>query len=265
MPASPDIRYYYINCAHACERRDSAEQQAQAFGLPLERIEAIRGRDLQPQDYAKLGYQAKQRQREMPVALTPNEHGCVQSHLKALRTFMASGADYAVVLEDDFVLERHFKEGIGWLTQKTSGWEVCKLFSTSKQKPYPHTAFPGIKFKLAHPTKITCASTAFLYTRQGAGLVLESFKGYELPFDTQLGRYLLTRHIPYCSISPVLVGLMENSEETSCINESSSRLALKGTKRSFSQYLTHRWRVFTLACAKAYMHWHMGKRLQIHP
>lgn len=267
MPASPDIRYYYINCAHADQRRDSAEQQAQAFGLPLERIEAIRGRDFQPQDYAKLGYRAERRQREMPVGLTPNEHGCLQSHLKTLKTFLDSdsGAGYAVVLEDDFVLEDHFKEGIGWLTQKTSGWEICKLFSKGKQTPYPLTPPSGIKFRLVHPDKITCASTAFLYTRKGARLVLESFKNYEFPFDTQLGRNLLTRPIPYCSISPALVGLMDNAEETSCINESDSRLSLKGTKRSFSQYLTHRWRIFTLACAKLSMRWRMGKRLRIHP
>ncbi len=145
MPASPDIRYYYINCAHAFERRDSAEQQARAFGLPLERIEAIRGKDLQPQDYAKLGYQAKQRQREMPVGLTPNEHACIQSHLKALKTFLDSGSRYGVVLEDDFVLEGNFMEGLGWLTQKTSGWEVCKLFSSGKSKLYPIVPPPRYK------------------------------------------------------------------------------------------------------------------------
>ncbi len=88
---------------------------------------------------------------------------------------------------------------------------------------------------------------------------------YELPFDTQLGRTLLTRAIPYCSIRPALVGLMGNAAETSCIDESESRLEKKGAKRNFSQYLTHRWRIFTLACSKVSMRWQMGRKLRIHP
>lgn len=92
-------------------------------------------------------------------------------------------------------------------------------------------------------------------------MVLESFKEYDQAFDTQLGRNLLLRRIPFCSIQPLLVHLLPDAAASSCINESCSRLDYAGTKRSLSQYLVHRWRIFQVACAKRFMkHW-MGRKL----
>lgn len=144
MSTLPSTRYYYINLDRAQERRRSAEQQAKDFGLHLERIEAIHGSDLSPEIVQSLGFKEKKRLREHAAPLTMNEHGCLHSHLKTLRAFLETDADFGVVLEDDFVLADDFAEGMAWLTQKTGGWEVCKLSGGGSLKPYLHIPPPGV-------------------------------------------------------------------------------------------------------------------------
>ncbi len=58
----------------------------------------IKGADLATKDYFELAVKG----RSQP--LSPGEVGCTLSHLEALKQFLASGDDYALILEDDAIL-----------------------------------------------------------------------------------------------------------------------------------------------------------------
>ena len=161
MSPSPDIRYYYINLERATERREAAEAQAEKFGIELQRIEAVAGKDL---DITALpAYDSKRRLSEFAAELSPNQHACIMSHLKALQTFVDSGAEYGVIMEDDLQLHPQFNEGIAWLTQHTSGWEALKLW-TGDGKIYPlHSPMENCPWSIVFPKKLPWVAVRFIH------------------------------------------------------------------------------------------------------
>lgn len=86
--------FYCINLKDSIDRRKTAESTAKLFGINLEFVEAIQGKDRLPEAkwYKK----------------TAGELGCMLSHLKALDVFVKSGHQTAIIFEDDFELHEHF-------------------------------------------------------------------------------------------------------------------------------------------------------------
>lgn len=62
----------------------------------------IKGDDLTVKEYFELGVVGHKK------ALTPGELGCTLSHLKALKNFLASSDEYAIVFEDDAIQDCDF-------------------------------------------------------------------------------------------------------------------------------------------------------------
>lgn len=257
-----EIRYFYINLDRASDRRASAERQAARFGITMERIEAVKGSDLTPDDLKR--YDRQGGKKYYTKELLPNECACIESHRKALRVFLKSGADYGVILEDDFELSPDFNEGIAWLTQQTKGWEMCKLWS-GYGKLYPlHRPING-KFNLVLPRK-KCVSLAYIYTARGAKRILECFKTYRFPFDSQLAWYYTMHDIPMCAISPSIVTVSSlgfNSTIGGNGNIGTDE-RLKGIEaRSFAVYLRHRFAVSRYAWKRLLQIRKMKKRIRI--
>src|ERR1700749_1654370 len=98
------MRIILINLARAADRRRSMERQFSALGLDFERLEAIDGRSLAPEDRALVD-DAKRR-RITPYPLSDNEIGCWLSHRRALQE--ASAGDLTAVIEDDAELTPEF-------------------------------------------------------------------------------------------------------------------------------------------------------------
>lgn len=258
-----EVKYFYINLEHSTDRRTSAERQATQFGITLERIEAVKGSDLTAEDFKR--YDRKRGKKYYTSELTPNECACIESHLKALRAFLASGADYGVILEDDFELSPDFNEGIAWLTQRTSGWELCKLWS-SRSKNYPlHPPTAG-KFNLILPRK-KCVSLSYIYTVAGAKRILENFATYWLPFDAQIAWYYTMRDIPMCAVSPSIVNISTLGAISTIGNgvfEADERRENRAA-RSLFVYLRHRFSVWKFAWKRLFQIRKMKKRIKINP
>lgn len=265
MSTQPDIRYYYINLERATERREEAEKQAAAFGIHLERIDAVAGKDL---DIASLpAYDSKRRLSEFAAELSPNQHACIMSHLKALQTFVDSGATYGVIMEDDLQLHPQFNEGIAWLIGHTSGWKALKLW-TGDGKIYPlHKPLKDCPWQIVFPKKLPWVAVGNIYTREGAMGVLNGFKRYWLGYDAQWAwATLITENIPCCGISPSLVVSSDPKNEKSTIDaEANSRVAAfakQKKEQTWKQYIFHRLCVWTMACGKLRMRARMKSLLK---
>lgn len=261
MEAHPNIQYYYINLERSVDRREATEKMAADFGIKLQRIDAIAGQDL---DIPSLvAYDRKRRLSEYAAELSNNEHACIMSHLKALQTFVDSGAEYGVIMEDDLQLHPQFNEGIAWLTQKTSGWEALKLW-TGDGKIYPlYRKEDDSPWEIVFPKKLPWGAMGNIYTRKGAQRILEGFQRYWLGYDAQWAWVtLIEKNIPCCGISPSLVVTYDPKNEKSTIDaEKNSRVAAYAKQRkeqTWKQYLFHRLCVWTMACGK----WRMRQKMK---
>lgn len=264
MEGGSQVCYYFINLDGADERREAAEQQGRQFGLPLCRVPASRGDDA----YPAARYDRVRRHKEYVNDLLPGEHGCTLSHLKVLQRFMQEEGEYAVILEDDFVLHPEFHDGIRWLTEKTTGWEVVKLF-TDEGKLYPlHSPGENCPWSLVFPKTLPWVSVGTLYTRKGAQAVLDSFARYWLPFDVQLAWNLLSLKVPVCGIAPGLVRTADAGNEASTIGTKEERNAITykaKAERSLMQRLWYRLAIWKMSRGKTRMRAMMKKRIRIEP
>lgn len=87
------------------------------------KVFGVIGKQLDVCDYFKLGVLGKVK------ALTPGELGCTLSHLAALKDFLASGDDYAVIFEDD-AIERFYVD-FEQIEQEISGMNLTNCFFLS--------------------------------------------------------------------------------------------------------------------------------------
>ena len=86
---------YYINAASAVRRRAHLEARLAELSLAFQRIEAV------TPDGIDSRLKAKHCDRRQFRWLTESELACSLSHIKALKTFLDSGEDVGLILEDD--------------------------------------------------------------------------------------------------------------------------------------------------------------------
>ena len=276
-----DVAFYYINLDRSVDRKKAAEQQAAMHGIDLQRIAAVDGRALKEEDLT--AYARSKRKLEYRTDLSPGEHACILSHLKTLRLFLETDKQYAVILEDDFVLNPKFTDGINWLIHKTSGWEALKLY-TEDGKIYHlnKKSDSDAAWELIFPKKIPWVSVGNIYTRQAAQTVLQSFKQYWMGFDTQLAWFLLTQKVPFAGISPSLVSTSDPDNQDSTIDDGGNRYeaapilpstpestaansATANTKNKLTmrQYVQHRLNVWRMAYSKWMMRLILKSKLSV--
>ncbi len=194
-----EIAYYCINLPRAHERRRQIEQLAEQAKLHLRFVEGIEGSTIQA-DKAR-GYQRTRRLSYL-TDLVPNEFGCIESHRRALQTFLADAADYGVILEDDaeFVTDIHVR--LQSLCQSISGFDILKL-DLSAKKGFTIGNQDGLE--VYAPFKPGVGAIGLLYTRSTAQKVLASLDSYRHPFDTHLGYVCCDQGLRVVAVHPALV------------------------------------------------------------
>lgn len=254
-----DLKIYYINLDRATERRASMEEQIQRLGLEVTRVPATSVENLDPEMNA--WYDVELRRREYSYDLRPAEHACLQSHMRTLKMFLESDASYAIVLEDDSELTEKFVEGVKYLLERTSGWEIVRLQSDLRKYDTLLGPRKGAPCELVLPRKPLCASTALMYNRRGAERLVKAFHHYATAFDTHMGRTALLEGIPLCATLPNLVEL---GPELNAISSIGDRASMKREHRnSLRQYLNHRLMVARLSARKKAMKRLMRRVLRI--
>lgn len=261
---APSILYLAINLPWSEKRREQVLAEGRKFGIDIQLVPAIAGRNLTEEDLSH--YDRKARERAYPFDLTPNEIACTLSHRKALKTFLDSEADFGVVLEDDVLLQPHFNEGIAWLTQKLHGWQIAKLYSgDGKLFSVGMDKVEDSPVRPVFPKKIMWVSVGYLYTREGAQRLLEGLEHFWLSADAQIAQIMLSRRIPVVSTEPGLVLTSDPFNEFSDIDADTSASRLSPTrKRSLRQYITYRLSVWAIALGKIRMRRLLRRVLHLH-
>ncbi|MDE2435370.1 MAG: glycosyltransferase family 25 protein [Sphingomonadales bacterium] len=94
------IPVFILSLPEATARRERVARHHQRLGIAFTVLDGVDGRTM--------GEAARAAAVAPGRALTPSEIGCHLSHAKAWEALVASGADCAVVLEDDGLIDRRF-------------------------------------------------------------------------------------------------------------------------------------------------------------
>ncbi len=179
---------YYINLDESNERRLAIEGQLKCADLIESiRVSAVdgRGADLT----AEADYDDKAAVSSVGRSLTGGEYGCYKSHIKTLELFLARDDDFAVVIEDDVILDP------GWTETLRSALDV--IAAVDVEFDVMHLAADRLKFF----TSISClpggqdvvaahyfpmTTSALLWSRGGAKKFLMDNTTVEMPIDHKL-------------------------------------------------------------------------------
>ncbi|MCB5226291.1 glycosyltransferase family 25 protein [Alishewanella sp. 16-MA] len=181
------MRYkiFIINLARSPERYQQAlAQLAQWPDLPVERIDAADGRVMSAADIAQY-YSASANQRLHHKTLKAGEKGAFISHIRCWQQIVAQQLDFALILEDDFLVDGDLPALLSAIAAVPTPWHLLKLAMPNKQQKIIASS-PGTPFQLVHFQKNPISAVAQAVSLAGAKLLLEREVPFGRPVDVAM-------------------------------------------------------------------------------
>jgi glycosyl transferase family 25 len=164
-------------------------EQLEVIGVAWQRVPAFDGRTLGPlpwPDYDRAAYDSN-----WGKSHNPNELGCYLSHIKALRAFLASNHEFALILEDDALIRGDLIAVLNSLVAIRSRWDVVKLAGIHWAMPVTVQPLPGAMRLVAFLQRNT-GSAAYVVNRRAATAYVRHLLPMSVPYDhafDQVWRY----------------------------------------------------------------------------
>jgi len=173
-----------INLERSPERFARISAQLTRLRIPFERFAAIEGRAIDPDAAPCFSRPAYERRHGKEP--TPCEIGCYMSHMGAMRRFLESDAEFALILEDDAILSDALPGVLAGLERLSGQWNMSLLYGNypglpQKERIDRHHELAGF---LARET----GAVAYAVDRKAASVYLDRLLPMSLPFDVDFDR-----------------------------------------------------------------------------
>ena len=168
---------YVINLDRRPDRLETIAADLGRLGLPFERVPAVDARQLPPEDRA-----------DRNPLFRAGSKACMLSHGEALRRFLATDRDAAMILEDDAELASDLPaacRSTGWWPEGTG---LIKLERPNRLKDLQGPRCgqtPGGR-ELRRIVRWNAGSAGYLIDRDAAGIVLAAFRDAAVSTDRLL-------------------------------------------------------------------------------
>ena len=172
----------------------------------------------------------------MKRPLSRGEIAAYLSHRRALKAFLETDAEFALILEDDFaaVDARSFAEQISKIIQAPIHWDIIKLFDY-RQRKTPRARLNLGSIEIVEYSSPTAGMVAYLARRSGAQKLTkrdfvfrpidEDIKFY---WEIDLYAFSVTPN-PVIEISDTLGGSLIESERARLRSHRSIKRSIRGT------------------------------------
>ena len=198
---SPPV--YVISLLRAESRRLSIARRLQSLGISFEFVDAVDGAELDLSKYADRLDERLMRLHNKHQ-LTCGEIGCFLSHYQLWERMIVKNTAYAVILEDDVILQDDFMEVINALPSIGWYWDVVRL-SAFFERRIGHTLCPiGQCRSLVRYKKYTAGTTAYVMSLAGAKILREYCYMIREPIDMLYEQWWNTG-LHFLAINPPVV------------------------------------------------------------
>lgn len=176
------IGVFLINLDRATERLKFTKSHIDQLGLPVERISAIDGQLLSEKEIQRICDQ-EQFKRYFKMLPELGTIGCSLSHEKALRKFLESKYEFALIFEDDVTFNPHdLKACVEKAIAKKNLWNILSFEVTHNRFPLKISDLYEDKYMALYVTSVKHAG-CYLINRDAAKKLLEKFYPIIVPFD----------------------------------------------------------------------------------
>ena len=193
------LKTYLINLDTSGDRLHVMNGRTRFVGLSFQRISGIVGADLSLEGLEEVDIATYEKCHGK--ALNPGEVGCYLSHITAMREFLASGAEFGLILEDDANFPENFQSLIHSVMVNAPSWDIVKLSSFHSGTPVNVLALEA-GYHLAIPLSRLYNSNSILYNRVAAERLVRKLLPMRLPFDHAVERAWLYG-LRFRSINPI--------------------------------------------------------------
>lgn len=182
MATAPAV--FLINLPRSVDRRRVMEARLSTLALDYTLVPGVDGRAEWDRlaaslDVATFG-------RLMGRDPTPGDLGCYHAHLNVWRAFLATGAQVALVLEDDVVFHDRFLEAVSAATEAVAEWDYLQLNMIRAKLPVRRGRVGA--WRLNAYVGPATGTGAYLITRALAERLLPRMLPMRLPVDQELDR-----------------------------------------------------------------------------
>ena len=174
------IPLYVINLDRSPARMASLAPRLAAIGLSFERVSAVDAQQMSAAELALLDQPSYERQHGMlPLK---GELGCYLSHLKVMRLFLATSAEFAAILEDDVLPTPQLPAALSGLAACAHRWDMVKLSGIHSGTPQPVLEVAPGQWLSVMLSRCT-GSSAYILNRRAAQVYLDRLLPMSLPYD----------------------------------------------------------------------------------
>ena len=228
METHKRIRAFIINLDKATERMKHMHSEIKPTRISYSRIEAVYGPAL-PQPIKE--FNNKRFKILTGKVQNLREVGCYLSHMRALKTFLKSDAEYGLIMEDDVKLPSNLAQLLDRSIDHCQYWDLLRL-SSSREGEFLKIKQLTHDHQLGYNTKVLKNTGAYLVNRTAAKNCIQKMLPMCLPYDVALDREW-DFNIRAACITPFPVGLEDFPTQ---ISQRSKRIRLY---RSTTFHLFH--------------------------
>jgi|GEM_PF-216468 len=160
---------FVINLERSTDRREKISTRLSEIGIDFELFPATDGSALSESDRAK--YDEAHVINNISRPLSPAEVGCYISHKKLWQRIVDENIPWAVILEDDVLIQTDLKDLLAKIGQMTFKWDLIRLAGLFATPCYPLFALGGGR-TLSVPLRGAIGSQAYCLSRAGARKLL---------------------------------------------------------------------------------------------
>ena len=178
-------KVFLINLDNSTERFTFMDEQLKQLGIEYERISAVYGKDLHAVDVAKV-YDPHTNLQKYDKKLNLGEIGCYLSHVQCWQMIIEQELDYALILEDDSILDADLTTVMQHIDNLSSNWDYIKLCHGRKQKGVVTSVQLDERFSLSTCLKLPSSTRGQCVSFEGAKKLLATAYPIARPVDIDI-------------------------------------------------------------------------------
>jgi glycosyl transferase family 25 len=175
-----------INLDRSKDRLERTGSRLTELGFTWERLPALDGWAKKDEIAHYLDDATFHKQHGKPAL--PGEVGCYVSHINAMKQFLNTDHDYALILEDDIELGDDLPLVLTQTIKYSDRWDLVKFSGIHSGNPLNIIKLQKSPYFIAVTTTSYTGASCYLVNKKAATILAESLLPMRLPFDLAYDR-----------------------------------------------------------------------------
>ncbi|MCL1067298.1 glycosyltransferase family 25 protein [Shewanella olleyana] len=179
------FKVFVINLDKSTARMAFMQQQLIQLNIEFERVPAVYGKELSATEINHV-FDKKTNLEKYDKILNVGEIGCYLSHVNCWKNMVDQQIDYALILEDDSILDTGLADLIDSVGELAKHWDYIKLCHGRKQKDIINSIELNDQFSLGTCLKLPSSTRGQFVSLSGAKKLLDTSFPIARPVDIDI-------------------------------------------------------------------------------